>query len=151
MPGSRSPRLTGAILAIGLNLAGCGPIGWVRVTINHPLEAQEVAFIVPGETKWDEVTTRLGTPDRLVAVHDGLIADYLYSDTRYFRVNPGWPLGFVSPVSYAPHDFAFSVEGIGIRTFQVAFDSREVVQYADFRRGEAASEYRLSPFESPSP
>jgi hypothetical protein len=151
MPGSRSPRLTGAILAIGLNLAGCGPIGWVRVTINQPLNAQQVAFIVPGKTTWGEVTARLGAPDRLAEAYAGLIADYLYADTRYFRIDPGWPLGFVTPVSYAPHSFALSVEGIGIRTFEVAFDSREVVQYADFRRGEAASEYRFSPFESPSP
>ena len=132
-------------------MAGCGPIGWVRVTINHRLDAQEVAFIVPGKTTWSEVTARLGAPDRLAEAHDGLIADYLYSDTRYFRIDPGWPLGFVTPVSYAPHSFALSDEGIGIQTFQVAFNSREVVQYADFRRAEAASEYRFSPFESPSP
>jgi hypothetical protein len=95
--------------------------------------------------------SRLGAPDRLVEAHDRLIADYVYSDGKYFRINFGWPLGFISPVSYAPHDLALSVEGIGIQTFQVAFDSREIVQYADFRRGEAASQYRLSPFESPSP
>jgi hypothetical protein len=151
MPGSRWPRLTGTILAIGLNVAGWGPIGWVRVTVNHPLDAREVAFIVPGRTTWDDVTNRFGAPDRLVSGRDGLIADYLYSDTRYFRIDPGWPLGFVGPVSYAPHSFALSVEGIGIQTFQVAFNSREVVKYAGFRRGEATSQYRLTPFESPSP
>jgi hypothetical protein len=151
MPGSRSPRLTGAILAIGLNLAGRGPIGWVRVTINQPMNAQQVGFIVPGKTTWGEITARLGAPDRLASAHDVLTADYLYSDTRYFRIDPGWPLGFVTPVFYAPHSFALSVEGIGIRTFEVAFDSLDVVQYAGFRRGEAASEYSFSPFESPSP
>ena len=60
-------------------------------------------------------------------------------------------LEFISPVSYAPHDLALSVEGIGIQTFQVAYDARKIVQYADLRRGEAASQYRLSPFEGPSP
>jgi len=151
MPGSRSPRRTGAVLAIGLSLAGCGPIGWVRVTINQPLDAQQVAFIVPGKTTWDEVTGRLGAPDRLVSRDGGLIADYEYSDGKYFRINPGWPLGFITPVSYAPHDLGLSVEGIGIETFQVSFDSRQVVQYAGFGRNKGASQYRLSPFESPSP
>jgi hypothetical protein len=151
MPRSPAPRVTCATLAIGLSVAGCGPIGWVRVTVNRPVDAREVAFIVPGTTTWDEVTGRLGAPDRLVSRHDGLIADYEYSDSRYFRIDPGWPLGFITPVSYAPHDFTLSVEGIGIETFQVAFNSRQVVQYAGFRRGEAGSEYRLTPFESPSP
>ena len=132
-------------------MAGCGPIGWVRVTINRPLDAQEVAFIVPGKTTWREVASRLGAPDQLVGTHDGLIAGYVYSDGRYFRINFGWPLGFVTPVSYAPHDVALGVQGVGIRTFQVAVDSRGVVQYADFRRGEAAAQYRLSPFKNPSP
>jgi hypothetical protein len=137
---SRAPRVTCATLAIGLSVAGCGPIGWVRVTVNHPLDAHEVAFIVPGKTTWDEVTGRLGAPDRLVSRHDGLIADYQYSDSKYFRINPGWLLGFITPVSYAPHDLGLSVEGTKIETFQVAFDSRQVVQYAGFRRGEAASQ-----------
>jgi hypothetical protein len=99
----------------------------VRVTVNHPLDAREVAFIVPGTTTWDEVTGRLGAPDRLVSRHDRLIVDYEYSDSKYFRIDPGWPLGFITPVSYAPHDFALSVEGIGIEAFQVAFDLRQVV------------------------
>jgi len=150
MPRSRSRRVADAIVALALSVAGCGPIGWVRVTVNRPLDAREVAFIVPGTTTWDEVTGRLGAPDRLAEAQDGLIADYLYSDTRYFRIDPGWPLGFITPVSYAPHSFALSVEGVGIETFQVAFDSRQVVQYAGFRRGEAGSQYRLTPFESPS-
>ena len=55
----------GAIVAAGLAVAACGPVGWTRVTVNHPLNAGEVKFIVPGETKWDEVISRLGAPGEL--------------------------------------------------------------------------------------
>jgi hypothetical protein len=140
-----------AVVAAGLGLAGCGPIGWVRVTLNHPLDPNAVAFIVPGKTNWDEVTSRLGAPDRLAAVGDGTVADYLYSDGKSFQVNFGWPLGFVAAASYAPHDLTLGGQGIGVHSYQVAFDERGVVRYADFRREEPASQYRLWPFEIPNP
>jgi hypothetical protein len=151
VPGSRSLRKAAAIVAIGLSVAGCGPIGWIRVTTNHPLAAREVAFIVPGRTTWAEVTSRLGAPNRITAIEEGLVADYVYSDGRSFRINFGWPLGFVTPVSYAPHDLVLGGQGIGVGTFEVAFGPRGVVRYADFRRGKGASQYRLWPFESPGP
>jgi hypothetical protein len=146
MPRSRSLRAATAFLALGLGAAGCGPIGWRRVTLNHPLDAREGAFIVSGKTTWDEVTARLGAPNRLVAVKDGMIADYVYSDGKSFSVDFGWPLGFIGPVPYAPHSFTLGGQGIGKHTFQVAFDAGGVVEYADFRRGQAASEYRVWPF-----
>jgi hypothetical protein len=97
------------------------------------------------------VTSRLGPPDRLAAIGGGLVADYFYSDSKSFNVNPGWPLGFLGPVSYAPHSLTLGGQGIAIHTFQVAVDSRGIVQYAAFRRGEAASQYRLWPFDGPGP
>jgi hypothetical protein len=144
-------RTAVAVAAIGLGVAGCGPIGWIRVTINHPLDAREVAFIVPGRTTWGEVTTRLGAPNRLAAVHDGVVIDYVYSDSKSFSVNLGWALGFIGPLSYAPHSLSLGGQGTGVHTFQVAFDSRGVVQYADFRRGQAAAQYRVWPFKNPGP
>ena len=143
--------MAAAIIATASSIAGCGgPIGWVRVTVNHPLAPHDVAFIVPGRTTWTEVTSRLGAPNRLAAAGDGLVADYLYSDGKSFTINPGWPLGFLGPVSYAPHSLVLGGQGIGTHTFQVAVDVGGTVRYADFRRGEAASQYRLSPFEGPS-
>jgi hypothetical protein len=147
---SRPLLVASVILATVSSVAGCGPIGWVRVTLNHSLDPHEVAFIVPGRTEWTEVTNRLGAPNRLAANGNGLVADYFYSDGRSFTVNPGWPLGFVGPVSYAPHSLTLASQGIGNHTFQVAVDSRGIVQYADFRRGETAAHYRLWPFEGPS-
>lgn len=133
-------------------MASCGgPIGWIRVTTNHPLDTQAVAFIVPGRTTWGDVTSRLGAPNWLAGTGDGFVADYFYSDSRSFNLNLGWPLRFVAAVSVAPHDLALGGQAIGIHTFQVAVDSREVVQYAAFQRGQAASQYRLWPFDSPSP
>ena len=151
MPRSRSARVAAAIVATELSVASCGPIGWVRVTVNHPLDAHDVAFIVPGHTTWGDVTNRLGAPDQLAGAGDALVADYFYSDSKSFNVNLGWPLGFIGPVSYAPHSLTLGGQGIGIHTFQVAVDSRGIVEWADFRRGEAASQYRLWPFIGPSP
>jgi hypothetical protein len=139
-----------ASVAIGAGLAGCGPIGWIRVTTNHPLDALAVAFVVSSRTTRADVTSRLGAPNEIAAARDGLVADYVYSDAKSFRINFGWPLGFVTPVSYAPHDLALGGQGIEVGTFEVAFDARGVVRDADFRRGNAASRYRLWPFETPS-
>jgi len=142
-----SPYLLSVTLAL-VEASGCAvPRGDLGMSFNE----KGISAIKKGSATQADVVRLLGAPDRLVETHDELIADYVYSDGKDFRINFGWPLGFISPVSYAPHDLALSGEGIGIQTFQVAFDSREVVQYADFRRGEAASQYQLSPFESRSP
>jgi hypothetical protein len=139
-----------ALLA-GLAVAGCSPISWTRVTLNHPLTADEVSFIVPGETRLQEVVARLGAPDQLVGTHDGFAANYLYRDAKYFRVNLGYPLGFVSPTAYLPHDFVLAGSASGLDTFEVAFDARSVVRYAGFFRGAAAAQYKAWPFGDGKP
>lgn len=141
-----------ALAASGLGLAGCGgPFGWTRATLNRPLHPADVAFIVPRETTWSEVTERLGAPDDLVRTGDGVAADYVSRDSRSFSINFGWPLNFVAPVSYAPHDLVLGGRGVGNRTFEVAFDAHGIVTYAGFVSDAAASQYRLWPFSSPSP
>jgi hypothetical protein len=135
------------VLAVALGAAGCDPISWTRVTLNQPLKATDVAFIVPGTTTLDEVVA----PDELLGTRDGLATNYLYEDAKYFRVNLGWPLNFVTPVSYAPHDLVFANSTAGFDTFQVAVDSRGVVRYAAFFRGAAAARYRAPPFEGSKP
>ncbi|MFZ0887893.1 MAG: hypothetical protein WA005_05520 [Candidatus Binataceae bacterium] len=144
----RSGRLASLILAIGLGLTGCGPIAWTRVTINRPLKPTDVAFIVPGRTKWDEVTKTLGAPNDLVkAPGGGVVADYYYSDSKRFGVNLGWPLGFFPPASYAPHNMDFVNSGTGMDTFQVAFDAGGTVQYDGFSSTAPAARFKASPFE----
>lgn len=147
---ARAPLLLAGLLAAGA-LGGCGPIGWTRVTLNRPLQPQDVAFIEPRRTTWDEVMGRLGAPDGLIRTADGLAADYISSDGRSFSVNLGWPLNFVTPISYVPHDFSLGGRGIGTRTFEVAFDAHGIVVYAAFVPGGPASQYRAWPFSSPSP
>jgi hypothetical protein len=142
--------LTGVLIGGGLGLGGCrGPIGWTRVTVNQPLRPQDVAFIVPRQTTWDEVTARLGAPDQLVRTGDGLALNYVSSDGKSFGVNFGWPLGFITPISYVPHDFRLGGQGVGSRTFQVAFDAHDIVVYARFLPGAPASQYRVWPFGGP--
>lgn len=143
----RRPRAACALIALAL--AGCGPIGWTRVSVNRPLAPAQIAFIVPGTTSWDEVTQRLGAPDGLAATTDGTVIDYRYSDSKSFSVDFGWPLNFVSPISYFPHELVLGGQGIGLRTFEVAFDARGVVAHAGFLRGEGAAEYKVWPFEPP--
>ena len=82
-----------------------------------------------------------------VTLNQPIAANYLYRDAKYFRVNFGWPLDFVSPVAYLPHDLALANSASGGDRFQVAFDSRAVVRYAGFFRGAAAAQYRAWPFE----
>jgi hypothetical protein len=120
------------------------------VSVNRPLTAADVGFIVPGRTSWHEVTERLGAPDDLVGTREGFLAAYSDYDSRSFRINFGWPLGFVAPF-YAPHDLATGGQGIGVRTFAVAFDEKGIARFADFVRGEAGSRYQVWPFDESSP
>jgi outer membrane protein assembly factor BamE (lipoprotein component of BamABCDE complex) len=138
------------ILTMVLSLTGCTPISWTRVTLNHPLQAEDVAFIRPGETKWDEVIHRLGAPNELTGTPSGVVAEYYYYDGKRFDVDFGWPLGFFLPpgASEAPHQMSFGDEGIGANTFQVTFDSNGIVQYDGFSNSVAASQFKGSPFES---
>lgn len=139
-----------ATLALGLAAAACDPISWTRVTLNHPLKPEDVVFIQPGKTTLKEVVARLGAPDQLVATHHGMAANYLYEDSKYFRVNFGWPLGFIEPLSYAPHDLVLANTRLSADTFEVAFDVRGVVEYAGFFRG-AGARYKLLPIDDEKP
>ena len=148
-PHRRRRRVIASLAA--LSVAGCDPISWTRVTLNRPLAGDDVAFIVPGKTTLDEVVARLGAPDQLIEAKDGFAANYLYRDAKYFRVNFGWPLDFVSPTAYLPHDFVLERSASGADKFQVAFDSRLLVRYAGFFRGAEATKYKAWPFDSAKP
>src|SRR5690348_13249956 len=124
MSGRRRCSALAALAA--LCLAGCDPISWTRVTLNQPLAVTDVAFIVPGHTRLDEVVARLGAPDQLVAAGDGFAVNYLYGDSKDFAVNFGWPFAFVSPPSYLRPDFVLGNTVGGGGGFQFALVWRSV-------------------------
>jgi len=145
----RCAGVAGLILALCVALAGCSLISWTRVTLNRPLQADDVAFIRPGQTKWDEVIERLGAPNELKGTSSGTIADYYYYDGKRFDVDFGWPLGFFLPpgASAAPHQMSLGTQGIGADTFQVTFDTSGTVQYDGFSHTTAASRFKGLPFQ----
>ena len=102
---------------VAVALAGCGPINWTRVTLNHPFEAKDVVFIQPRETRLNDVVSRLGAPNELQETPNGMIAEYDYYDSRRFDVDFGWPAGFFLPpgASMAPHQMEFSPDDGSLR------------------------------------
>ena len=137
-----------AALLLALAVTGCGPINWTRITLNHPLQAKDVAFIKPGETRLNDVIGRLGAPNDLLETPDGMIADYYYYDSRRFDVDFGWPAGFFLPpgASMAPHQLEFTNAGIAADTFEVAFDGSGVVRYEGFSHTASVPGFNSSPF-----
>ncbi|MGD9727102.1 MAG: hypothetical protein AB7V39_12005, partial [Nitrospiraceae bacterium] len=75
-----------------LTLGGCirGPIAWQRMSVNFPINPDDVGFIVKGRTTLAEVAERLGAPDELLDLQSGAVATYHFSDGKYFRVDWGW-------------------------------------------------------------
>lgn len=144
-------RTAGLMLAVMLSAAGCGPFGWTRLTVNHPLSEQDVAFIRPGETKLEEVTKRLGAPTMLEQTAVGMVASYYYYDGRYFGIDLTYPLNFFGPVSLTPHGVNLRNMGVGMDMFQVAYDARGVVQYDAFAHRSDISRYKAWPFEDRLP
>ena len=128
-------------------LAGCfrGPVVWQRVTLNQPLTAQDVSFVVNGETSLSEVVEKLGAPNQMLSSNGGLIARYQFTDGRYFRVDFGWGLRFLIPF-YAP-ELVLGGGGLGTDAFQVTYNDDWVVQDHGFAFHSQSSEFRLWPFK----
>jgi hypothetical protein len=128
-------------------LSGCfrGPVAWQRVTLNQPLTAQDVSFVVNGKTGLSEVVEKLGAPNQMLSSTGGVVARYQFTDGKYFRVDFGWGLRFVVPF-YSP-ELVLGRRGTFIDTFQVTYNDHWVVQDHGFAFHSQASEYRLWPFE----
>jgi hypothetical protein len=139
------------ILAISLSTAGCGPFGWTRLTLNRPLDAQDVVFITPGKTTWREVMQRLGAPSDISGTSTDIIANYYYYDGKFFSIDFLYGLNFFAPASAAPHSVVFRNAGFGPDTFQVAFDDNGVVEYKGFAHGSGVPQYRVWPFSNSVP
>lgn len=128
-------------------LSGCirGPVVWQRVTLNQPLTAQDVSFVVNGETSLSEVVEKLGAPNQMLCSNGGVIARYQFTDGRYFRVDFGWGLRFLIPF-YAP-ELVLGGGGLGTDAFQVTYNDDWVVQDHGFAFHSQSSEFRLWPFK----
>jgi hypothetical protein len=74
----------------------------------------------------------------------GAVVSYHFLDAKYARINYGWPLQFVSPVSV---DMILAGGGLATDVFQVAFDSQWVARQQAFAKHVQASQYRLWPFK----
>src|SRR2546426_7622000 len=87
------------ILIVMLTLTGCGFFSTARVTVNDPIQPDDMVFIVPGKTTFMEVVAQLGTPDELTGMAHGAVVVYHFRDAKYSRINFGWPSHFFLPVS----------------------------------------------------
>ena len=130
-----------------ISLSGClrGPIVWQRVAINQPLSAEDVSFIVDGDTRLQEVVERIGAPNQILSSNAGMVARYHFTDGKYFRVDFGWGLRFLTPF-YQP-DLVLGGGGTGVDVFQVTCNDRWVVQDHGFAFHAQASAFRLWPFK----
>lgn len=117
--------LTVALLLIPVILSACV---FRKMTFNEPIHADDVAFIVDGNTTLPEVVARFGAPDEIVGIPDQAIAGiarYRFRVAKSVGVNFGWILRFWSPVSPA---MAMNVGSLGTDVFQVTFDQHWVVK-----------------------
>ena len=134
-----------ALLCVLSAMSGCGFITFARVTVNDPISLEDVAFIVPGETTFSEIITRLGAPNDLAASDVGAVASYHFLDVRYSRINLAWPAQIWS--SLIP-DFIMSATGLGTDVFQVIFDRRWVAQHHAFAHHLPGRRFTPWPFGS---
>jgi hypothetical protein len=130
-----------------ISLSGClrGPVSWQRVTLNQPLSAQDVSFVVNGETNLSEVVEKLGAPNQMLSSSGGVVARYEFTDGKYFRVDFGWGLRFLIPF-YSP-DLVLGAGGVGVDVFQVTCNDRWIVQDHGFAFHSQSSAFRLWPFK----
>jgi hypothetical protein len=130
-----------------ISLSGClrGPVSWQRVTLNQPLSAQDVSFVVNGETSLSEVLETLGAPNQMLSSSGGVVARYEFTDGKYFRVDFGWGLRFFIPF-YSP-DLVLGAGGVGVDVFQITYNDHWVVQDHGFAVHSQSSEFRLWPFK----
>ena len=115
-------RLLPLAVCLALTLSGCRLVTFVRVSVNNALRPGDVAFIIPGQTTFRAIVDRLGPPNELRELHDGVVATYFFLDAKYTRFNPGWASGFLLPPGVPSPDVIFAAGGLGTDMFQVLFD-----------------------------
>ena len=132
--------LIAIFLMTGMLSGGCNV---VRVTLNTPLTAQDVAFIVPGQTTSAEVIKKLGTPDALTESTTGAVATYRFLDLTYSRVNFGAVLKLWSPVD---PDLIISRTRFGTDALEILFDRNGIVAQHSFLRHTSNPGFNPYPF-----
>ena len=70
-----------------LMFAGCD---FRRVVVNHPIDAQTLETLNPGQSSMQDVVQALGAPDDITESSDGMVWGYRYGDAKTMRVNFGW-------------------------------------------------------------
>jgi len=137
------------VLAAGLlllSLPGCGFATFTRLSFNDSIKPEDVTFITSGKTTFAEVVAVLGAPDEIIGLHEnaGAVVSYHFLDAQYTRVNYGWLLQFVSPVSA---EFILAGGGLGSDVFQVHFDSHWVARQQTFAKHVHAARYKFWLFD----
>jgi len=132
-------------LVMVLVASGCGFVTFARVSVNNPLRVGDVAFITPGRTTFVTVVDRLGPPNELAELHDGIVATYYFLDAKYSRVNFGWFARFWLPVS---PDVVLAGGGLGTDMFQVLFDRDWVAIDAAFAYHTGTPSFSPWPFRN---
>src|SRR5262249_19603311 len=107
--------------------------------------AQDVSFVVNGETSLSEVVEKLGAPNQMLSSNGGVVARYQFTDGRYFRVDFGWGLRFLIPF-YSP-ELVLGAGGLGTDAFSATYNDDWVFQHACFAFHSHSSEFRLWPFK----
>ncbi|HEY7128292.1 MAG TPA: hypothetical protein VH332_01375 [Nitrospira sp.] len=134
-------RLTALLLLVLIGiLPGCNV---VRITLNTPLKADDVAFIVPGKTTLLEIVDRLGSPDSISNSSTGIVSIHRFLDMKYARVNFGY---LARPWSPVDPDLIFSRTGFGTDAFQVFYDTNGVVVEHSFLRHVTERPFHPYPF-----
>ena len=78
--------------------AGCD---FRRVVVNHPIDAQTLETLNPGQSSMQDVVQALGAPDDITESPDGMVWGYRYGDAKTMRVNFGWIFKIFFPFSPA--------------------------------------------------
>ena len=129
-------------IAACLFLSGCT---LARITVNTPLQEEDVKFIVPGQTSFYHVIDRLGVPDSITPAENGMVATYYFLDAKYSRVNFGIIAKIWSPVD---PDVIFAAGGLGADMFQVQFDGNGKALASSFAYHTYSRSFSAWPFSS---
>ncbi len=142
---SLSIYLVLALAVTSLNACAQGPLTVRRVTLNQAISADDVTFIIPGKTDLLAVVERLGTPNEVFPVKNGLLTRYYFADGRYFKANYAWGLRFLIPF-FTP-DIDLGGGGIGRDVFQVTYDNHWSVRDHAFSFHSHSSDFVVWPFK----
>lgn len=125
---------------VSLPSLGCNV---ARVTLNTSLTPEDVAFIVPGETRLLDVIAKLGAPDSITDTDGGVVATYRFLDLKYSQVNFGW---LAKPWTRVDADLIFSRTGFGVDAFEILCDHQWIVLHRSFQRRTSSPLFIPYPF-----